>query len=506
MTSVSFALDYWRSGGLDPFAFHVTQWSLHLLLTVLLYFFLRRVLDLAGLASGSGGLALFGAALFGLNRVNSETVNFLTLRSEILAALGVVGSFVFYQYAPRWRRSLLWLLPAILGALGKQSAIVFAPLFAAYVLIFPSEAGAGEQGFPRGGRRAILRLAIPAFLAAGAFYLLQARLGGPHLVYGSTPPGIYLQTQTFAWLHYVRLFLLPFGLSADADWQPIPDWFDTRVFAGAAFALLFVGGAALYARRRAAGKAFLLGTVWYFAALAPTSSLFALSEMINEHRPYLPYAGLALCLTAASGDLLFSPGPRSAGLRRLAAAFAVLVLSAHAWGVHQRNEAWRNDETLWKSVTQASPGNGRAWMNYGLIFMSRADYASARGCFDRAAALSPNYDVLEINRGILEGATGNPAAAEEHFRRALRLAPASAMAHFYYGRWLHENRRDREAAQWLSGAIEASPADLEARRLLIEVLETLGERDGACQAARALLGLAPGDAGALAAATRTCPG
>lgn len=484
----------------------MTQWSLHVLLAVLVYLFLRKLLLLAGLVSGSRVLALFGAGLFGLHRVNSETVNFLTLRSEILAALGVAGSFVFYQYAPRWRRTLLWLVPATLGAFGKQSAIVFAPLFASYLLLFPSEAGAGDGTPGRGGRRAVLAFAIPPFLVAGAFYLLQARLGGPRLVYGSTPPGIYLQTQTFAWLHYFRLFLLPLGLSADADWQPIPDWFDTRVFAGAAFALLFAGGAVLYARKRAAGKAFLLGTAWYFIALAPTSSFFALSEMINEHRPYLPYVGLVLCLAAASGDLLLSPGRRSAGLRRLAAASAVLVLSAHAWGVYRRNEAWRNDETLWKSVTEASPGNGRAWMNYGLIFMRRADYVNARACFERAGALSPDYDVLEINRGILDGATGNPASAEAHFRRALRLAPSSAMAHFYYGRWLHENRRDLEAAPLLSGAIEASPADLESRRLLIEVLKTLGDRDGACQAARALLRLAPGDATALAAAAKSCPG
>jgi hypothetical protein len=39
-------------------------------------------------------LALFGATLFCVHRANSETVNFLTLRSEILAAIGVVGSFV----------------------------------------------------------------------------------------------------------------------------------------------------------------------------------------------------------------------------------------------------------------------------------------------------------------------------------------------------------------------------------------------------------------------------
>jgi len=84
-------------------------------------------------------LALFGATLFCVHRANSETVNFLTLRSEILAAIGVVGSFVVYQRLPGARRSFLWLLPAVAGAFAKQSAVVFAPLMAAYLLVFPEE-------------------------------------------------------------------------------------------------------------------------------------------------------------------------------------------------------------------------------------------------------------------------------------------------------------------------------------------------------------------------------
>jgi tetratricopeptide (TPR) repeat protein len=494
LTSVSFALDYWRGAGLDPLAFHVTQWTLHLLLGVLVFFFVNRTLVNAGLARRSRWLALFGATLFCLHRANAETVNFLTLRSEILSTAGVVGSFVFYQYAPRWRKSLLWLLPAAAGAFAKQSAIVFAPLFVIYLLLFSKEAGGEIPSSPGKRWSAWLRVAVPPFVFGGFFYFLQGRLGGPRLIYGSTPRLIYFQTQTFAWLHYFRLFLLPLGLSADPDWAAIPHWFDTRVFAGTLFALLLVGSAAFYASRRSAGRAFLFGALWFFVALAPTSSFFSLSEIINEHRPYFPYIGLVLCLTAAAGDVLFSARQRTSPLRaRLAAAAAVLLLAAHGWGTFQRNRAWRSEETLWRSVTEASPRNGRAWMNYGLIFMARADYAGARVCFERAAALVPNYGVLEINLGILEGAIGNPAGAETHFQRALALNSATAMAHFYYGRWLRENRRDREAASQLASAIAINPADLDARHLLLEVHGRLGERDLACSLARETLRIAPGD-------------
>ena len=156
-------------------------------------------------------------------------------------------------------------------------------------------------------------------------------------------------------------------------------------------------------------------------------------------------------------------------------------------------------------MTEASPGNGRAWMNYGLIFMSRADYTRARFCFERAATLAPNYDVLEINLAILEGATGNKAEAERHFRRALALNSATATVHFYFGRWLFENGRNTEAAAELSTAVAINPADLDARRLLLSVWERLGNAESACSVATATLALVPGDPAASKATQRFCP-
>lgn len=505
LTSVSFALDYWRTGRLDPFGFHVTQWSLHLLLGTLVFFFLLRILALAGFGRERGPLALFGAALFCLHTLNTETVNFLTLRSEILSTAGVIGSFVAYQYAPRLRRTYLWLLPAVLGFFAKQSAMMFAPLFALYMLLFTGE----HSGFGRGSRSERLRLFAPIaapFLLAAAFYVLQRLLGGPALIYGSTPPWVYLQTQVFAWLHYVRLFLLPMGLSADGDWSPIEHAYDTRVIAGALFALFLIGASIRYWRRRPAGRAVLYGVLWFYVALIPSSSVFPLSEMINEHRPYLPLIGLILAATAAGADAILAARRRRLGtlLHRAAPAACVLILALHAAGTYARNRVWATDETLWRSVTEASPRNARAWMNYGLVFMARADYANARRCFERARESAPNYDVLEVNFGILDAATGNPGEAERHFQRAISLKSNIAMAHHYYGRWLSESGRLDEATRQLELAVRQSPADLSARHLLLDVYEKRGDDPGACSLARETLTVAPGDSRAADALQRRC--
>ena len=508
LTSTSFALDYRWGRGLNPFAFHVTQWCLHLLMGALLFFFLKRILEITGAAAERTRLlSLFGAALFTLHRANTETVNFLTLRSEILSTLGVMGSFVLFQYAPRWRKSFVWLLPAIAGAFAKQSAIIFVLLFALYLAIFPAELD-GEADSGSGSarwRRAALWVA-PSLMFAIAFYWLQDHLAGPMNIYGSASPGAYLQTQVFAWLHYIRLFVLPLGQSADADWTIIEHWYDTRVFAGILCTAFWLVIAARWARRSSRGRAFLFGTAWFFVALIPSSSLFPLSEIINEHRPYVAYPGLVLCVVIAIEQFLLwidESRDRIRWARSFTCAGMVLLLVAHAFGTHSRNKVWLNEESLWKDVTEASPGNGRAWMNYGLIFMARADYQNARYCFERAQALAPNYDILEINLGILDSVTNHASSAEGHFLKAIALNQRPSVANLYYARWLHQQKRDAEAIVHLKQALQVSPADMEVRHLLMTTYVETKDQASLCSLALETLRYSPNDA-ASAQAARSC--
>jgi len=101
--------------------------------------------------------------------------------------------------------------------------------------------------------------------------------------------------------------------------------------------------------------------------------------------------------------------------------------------------------------------------------MARADYATARAYFERAARLTPDYPTLEINLGIVEGALGSNAIAEGHFQRALALLP-DATSHFYYARWLASTRRAPDALVHLRQSIALSPGGLDARHLLMRLL------------------------------------
>src|SRR5207245_10275898 len=144
----------------------------------------------------------------------------------------------------------------------------------------------------------------------------------------------------------------------------------------------------------------------------------------------------------------------------------LLILSVNAYATFERNKVWKTEETLWHDVVIKSPRNGRGLMNYGNTLMARGDYEGALDYFHRAQQLTPNYSVLFINLAIAEDATKQSAAAEGHFKEALRLAPVSPDSYTYYARYLLAQSRADEARALLQSALELSPSDVTARGLL----------------------------------------
>jgi tetratricopeptide (TPR) repeat protein len=135
-------------------------------------------------------------------------------------------------------------------------------------------------------------------------------------------------------------------------------------------------------------------------------------------------------------------------------------------------------------------------MNYGLIFMARGDYATALNYFERAIPYTPNYSTLDVNLGIALGGLHRDAEAEQHFRRAISLAPDVADPHFFYGRWLNAVGRTPESASQLEQAVRINRFAFDARDLLIRVYAGLNNGPALQRLASETLELAPDDAAA----------
>ena len=473
IVSITLALDYWLGRGLIPRAFHVTQILLLVVTGVMLAALFFKILSSTGPSPWHRWSALVAATLFCIHTGNTQPVNYISARSELLSGIGVLGALLVYACLPRARRFQMHLIPMVFGALAKTPAVIVAPLLLAYALLIEKQLSLREvfsrRAWPR--VKGALTSTAPAFLVAVALYLFVEAMNPPGQTYGGGGRLRYLMTETWVWVHYGRMFLAPFGLSADTDLELFSSPWDARVAVGVLFAtvMLFMMWAG---SQRVATRAAAFGIAWFAIALIPSSTIFPLAEVANDHRVFLPFMGLSLAAVAwlfRRFELGAAERGRTTAAWVTACLLAVAVLGAHAVGTYRRNRIWRTEETLWADVVRKSPANGRGMMNYGLTQMVQGRYERAKELFVQAQKLLPNYSTLQVNLGIVENGLGNPAAAESHFTRALALNPAHPATHRYYARWLIGQGRGAEAIPHLERTLELSPGDIEARHQLMSL-------------------------------------
>ena len=104
--------------------------------------------------------------------------------------------------------------------------------------------------------------------------------------------------------------------------------------------------------------------------LAPTNSLLARLDLVNDRQLYVALAGPALLLAAAIRRLAV----RQRGLA-VAAFIAVLALTGLA--THLRNDVYRDEVTFWRDVVSRSPHNARAFNNLGMALADTCDLRRA---------------------------------------------------------------------------------------------------------------------------------
>jgi protein O-mannosyl-transferase len=461
LVSTLIAINYQLARGLHPFWFHLSIFALFVALTLLLTLVIRHLLNESDpIGSPNGWIALAGAGLYALHPANADTINYIVASfGEVISALGVIGSFAMYFAFPRGRRCYLYVLPTAIVILAKPTAAIFAALFAVFRLLFRDTAVAGR----RSRVQTWLAEVIPPFVICGAALLFIQHMTPRSWTPGAVSAHNYRITQPYVAMLYFKTFFWPAGLSADYELKPFAATGDPQFWIGCRFAVVFSAAAimaAIYKKTRMIG----FGLLWFLVALLPTS-LFPLGEVMNCYRTFLPYMGLVIAIAGVAALLMTGLSPRR--WAKIATTCAVtLLLCASAYATFQRNKVWNTDETLWRDVVLKSPRNERGLMAYGVKLLNKGDFAGALDYFHRAQQLRPQYPELLINLAIAESATERTAAAEQHFKEALRLEPSSPGSYDYYARYLLEHSRADEARALLHSALELSPNDLTARELL----------------------------------------
>jgi len=117
--------------GLDATGFHVTNVLLQIICTILLFYLVLNI-------SGSRIAAFITAIIFGIHPINTEAVSYVSGRSDPLAFLFLLSSFLFYIKArgANKKEFLMLYIPSLffygLSLISRESVVIFPLLLLAY--------------------------------------------------------------------------------------------------------------------------------------------------------------------------------------------------------------------------------------------------------------------------------------------------------------------------------------------------------------------------------------
>jgi protein O-mannosyl-transferase len=377
LTIATFALN-WKLGDTKPALFHLWNLLLHAVVTLLIYFLLKLLLEQF---PDAPNIAFVAALIFAVHPIHTEAVASIVGFSELLAAAFLFAAWLLHL---RDKPLLAW-IAFVLALLSKESAIAFAPLVLA-----------GD--YACGKIKPLLRyVVIFATTLAYLGLLLKVQGGsyGTRVITYLDNPLAYLPAALripnalrIAW-KYIWLQIYPAVLSCDYSYNAITlyaNWHKLLPAVIATILVLALLGWAFFAKKR---EWFLAGAIYILAFAATSNVILRSGTIMGERLAYLP--SLGFCLLVALLWMHLKNHYQTA-------AWAVLVLLVAVLGARTviRNQDWRDNFTLFSKDVYAAPQSAKIHGNLGGEYKNLGKFELASAEFQKALAIYPDFpEVLE---------------------------------------------------------------------------------------------------------------
>ena len=406
---------------------------LHLLTGVLLFGVIRRAIRERTIPQewrdAADPLAAVVCALWLLHPIQTEAINYVVQRTEVLGSLFYVATL--YGSLRAWAEGsgggrIGWYAAAIVACvlgIASKEIVITAPLA---VILYDRAFRLDSWNAVRapGNGRGFFYLALAGSCAATfAFIAVGARggtagFGGRMAWYG------YLYSQCWAIAHYLRLVIWPNALAIDYGEKLITG---ARGIPGAVLLVAFALATLLAWRRLPKFGWFAFLGAEFFLLLAPSSSVVPIwTEVAAERRIYLALATVLVLAVVGAEWLRRRYVERvSSHTLGLAAGALALVLAATTAA---RSHTYATSERLWRDAVAKAPDNPRATSNlgYALSLERPPKFAEAESVFRRAMAQDTTCRFGCAQLASMMAVQGRYAEAAALLERTLRNNPSDA--------------------------------------------------------------------------------
>jgi tetratricopeptide (TPR) repeat protein len=424
-----FTLNYLWAGQ-EVWSYHAVNFLLHLLNGVLVFVLAEhvfRTLDDDQLRCRT--YAALASAFFLLHPVQTESVTYISSRSELLSTFFYLAGLLAFVLWPQRRIGFVCSVAVgviyFFGIGSKETVVTLPASIFLYDFLFVSKA----EFRPLLSRWRFYITFVAG--AAGAVYFLLTRILRGTI--GAGLPGHltiwqYFLTELRVLVIYIRLVFFPIGLNLDYDVRPSNSPLEPAVIAS----LLFLGALLALAwvlRRRL--PVFAFSILWFFVTLSPTSSVVVIADTIFEHRLYLPMIGICLSFPFFL-ELVYRKLRERFAIPGTAVAYSCLLLSLCIVGTVMRNYTWGDEVRLWEDAVSKSPQKARPYNALAWAYYKRAQYDRAVDILQKGSDRLPDKGAeFSDTLGNMYLQLGQYEKAVDLFKKALPKFTGESQAIVY---------------------------------------------------------------------------
>ncbi len=458
--------------GIDGGGFHTTNLTLHLINTLLLFFFFQQ-------ATGTKWRSAAVAILFAIHPLHVEPVAWVSSRKDLLSTFwGLVALNLYIQYVKDFTCLKYGLITGafILSLMAKSMLVTLPAIFILmdywplnrFETLVKPVLGFWQQVLFHAKEKGAL------FLISALCIYIEAKSQVPTIIvmpqnirdqihaYSMPYPWHLILYVPYNYLLYLKKTFWPTELLLS---RPI-EYISLNMFIMATLGLILISIALLWIGRR--HRYVLIGWCWFMGALVPISHLSQLSDRYT----YVPLIGIFIIVAWGSYDLFTKY--LNLTLLKVAAVSLLIILCLMSW---VQTDLWRDSETLYKHILAVAPNNPQIRINYGTLLLVSRRFEQAVEQFQLVVQDSPNYAGGYFNLGTSLVNLNRFDEAKKSYDQALKLNPTFTEVYSGMGYLFGRQGKYAEAIPYFQKALELKPDYEDARVGLKEAQKLLAQQN-----------------------------
>ncbi len=474
---------YYQVDQLKPFIYRLGNLIIHLINGSLVFAIITMLLG--GVRKESffkryrHPISFLTAGLFLLHPVQTQTICYVIQgQLEGLAAMSILLAqllFILYTRAQNCStRALFALLLLAIGALstGTKEIAIVSPLLLILTDWFFIAEGSWHSFKKRLWLHALFSITVIVclcYVLTPAFFwqLIRGKVQPPNNMgnmltdahMDSITPYAFFISQFKVIIHYLMIFIWPFGLSADYNWKLSEGfWHADSIGAFLILCALFLWLARIIAQNHTSLVAFAF--LWFFIAVLPRASLIPSAELVADYKTYEASVGICLLLAASLvGAALFITRLLVALQYKLYEqqafwlALCIMLLSG-GFLAARRARVWQSAEAFWFDViARDDDSKARAYNNYAVTLIEKGNHQQAIQHLERAITLDRAYPDPWNNLAIVYGKLGLVDEAIMALQTAISIHPYHAEGYSNLANFFIVQKKYRAAEKALKRAI-----------------------------------------------------